>query len=142
VAASAASTKKLTEKSMEVITLHNCPSCYTVFSANKTSKRRPSSLNNAPRDPRDGSITTYGRMELDSHADTIVLGSNAIVMHYTTRECDVSPYSDAYDPIKNVPIVTGATAMTCAKTGMTLILLFNEAIWMGDLLDHSLINPN
>lgn len=25
---------------------------------------------------------------------------------------------------------------------MTYILVFNEAIWMGDLLDHSLINPN
>ena len=107
-----------------------------------TSKRRTSSLNKAPRDHRDGAITTYGRMELDSHADTIVLGSNAIVMHYTTRECDVSPYSDANDPIKNVSIVTGATVVTGAETGMTLILLFNEAIWMGDLLDHSLINPN
>ena len=53
-------------------------------------------------------------MELDSHADTKkVLGSNAIKMHYTNRECrDVSPCADTYEPIRNVPIVTGASAVT------------------------------
>jgi hypothetical protein len=81
-------------------------------------------------------------MELDSHADTIVLGSNAIIMHYTNRECDVSPYADTYQPIVDVPIVTGATAVTSQESGLTYILVFNEAIWMGDVLDHSLINPN
>jgi hypothetical protein len=81
-------------------------------------------------------------MELDSHADTIVLGRNAIVMHYTNRECDVAPYSDSFEPIRNVPIVTGATAVTSTTTGETLILIFNEAIWMGQHLDHSLINSN
>jgi hypothetical protein len=90
----------------------------------------------------DGLHVTHGRMELDSHADTIVLGSNAIIMHYTNRECDVSPYVDAYKPIIDVPIVTGATAVTSQETGLTYILIFNEAIWMGDVLDHSLINPN
>jgi hypothetical protein len=81
-------------------------------------------------------------MELDSHADTIVLGSNAIILNYTTRECDVSPYADSYEPIRNVPIVTGATAITSSATGETFILVFHEAIWMGDHLHHSLLNPN
>jgi hypothetical protein len=67
-------------------------------------------------------------MELDSHADTIVLGKNAIILRYTNRECNVAPYSDLYEPICNVPIVTGATAITSATTGETLILVFNEAI--------------
>jgi hypothetical protein len=81
-------------------------------------------------------------MELDSHADTIVLGSNAIILQYTNRECDVAPYSDSYEPICNVPIVTGATAVTSSETGETIILVFHEAIWMGNQLDHSLLNPN
>ena len=76
----------------------------------------------------DSSPPIHGRMELDSHADTIVLGRNAIVMHYTNRECDVAPYSDSFEPIRNVPIVTGATAVTSTTTGETLILIFNEAI--------------
>jgi hypothetical protein len=44
--------------------------------------------------------------------------------------------------MRNVPIVTGATAVTSSTTGGTVILVFNEANWMGDQLDHSLLNPN
>jgi hypothetical protein len=31
-------------------------------------------------------------------------------MHYTGKECDVTPYTDAYEAISNVPIVQAATA--------------------------------
>jgi hypothetical protein len=82
-------------------------------------------------------------MEMDSqHADTIVLGRNAIVLQHTNRVCDVAPYADSYEPITGVPIVRGATAVTSQTTGKTYILGFNEAIWMVDHLDHSLLNPN
>jgi hypothetical protein len=81
-------------------------------------------------------------MELDSHADTVVLGNNCLVLNYTNRECDVAPYTDTYQAISNVPIVTGATAYTSPTTGDTFILVFHEALWMGPHLDHSLINPN
>ena len=86
--------------------------------------------------------TIYSRLELDSHADTIVLGRNCIVLAHTGRECDVSPYTDSYESIKGVSIVTGATAWTCQVTGETCILVFNEALWMGEVLEHSLLNPN
>jgi hypothetical protein len=79
---------------------------------------------------------------MDSHADTVVLGKNCVILAYTGRECDVSPYTDYYDAIKGVPIVTGATAWTCQADGETYILVFNEALWMGETMDHSLINPN
>ena len=46
----------------------------------------------------------HGRIELDSHADTIVFGKNCAVIHYTGRECNVSPYTDTYESIKSVPI--------------------------------------
>ena len=36
----------------------------------------------------------YRRTELDSHADSIVAGSNCCIMHYTNRECGMSPYRD------------------------------------------------
>ena len=127
----------------EVITFDLNSLHQTVVAVNKTSQRRTCSINKKDRRKRnDNSHVTYGRMEIDSHADTIVLGSNAIIIHYTSRECDVSPYADTYEPIRNVPIVTGATAVTSPSTGMTHILIFNEAIWMGDVLDHSLLNPN
>ena len=60
---------------------------HSVVSVNKTSLRRTSSVNknSFASGPNDSHAATYGRMELDSHADTIVLGSNAIIMtlHHT-----------------------------------------------------------
>ena len=85
---------------------------------------------------------TYARCELDSHADTTVAGSNCIILHYTGKECDVSPYRDNYNPIQNVPIVTAATAWQSPVTGQTYILVLNEALWMGDTMQHTLLNPN
>jgi hypothetical protein len=82
-------TKKLTEKSEKVITFHTDTLFHSVVSVNKTSQRRTSSVNKSVRKRRKDSHATYGRIELDSHADTIVLGSNAVIMSYTTRECDV-----------------------------------------------------
>ena len=49
-------------------------------------------------------------MYMDSHTDTIVCGFNCIIMHFTGKECDVAPYTDAYDIIKEVPIVQADTA--------------------------------
>jgi len=79
---------------------------------------------------------------MDTHADTCVLGENFVIMAYTGRVCDVAPYSSQYESIKDVPIVTGATAWTSRESGETLILIIHEAIWMGDSLTHTLVNPN
>ena len=84
----------------------------------------------------------YSKIEMDSHADTIVCGSNCCIMSYTGKECDVSPYTDAYDTIKSVPIVQAATAYDSPETGETSILILNEALWMGNVMDHTLVNPN
>jgi hypothetical protein len=63
-------------------------------------------------------------------------------MYYTGKECDVLPYTEAYEAIKSVPIVEAATAYDHTDTGETTILSLNEAIWMGDQMEHTLINPN
>ena len=88
-------------------------------------------------------ITNHTRCELDSHADTCALGCNFLPLSFTGRVCDVSPYnSPAYQPERDIPIVTAATAFTCQHTGKTFILVINEALWFGDRLARSLINPN
>ena len=87
-------------------------------------------------------VRTYGRCELDSHADTNVAGSNCVILQYTGKECDVSPYRDDYESISNVPIVHAATAWQSPNTGQTYILVINESLWMGDKMPHSLLNPN
>ena len=110
----------------------------------KTTSRRLAKVSRHPVNEQktNQNMVHYGRIELDSHADTIVCGKNCIVLEFTGRECDVSPYTDAYDSIKNVPIVQAATAWTSEETGETIILVFNEALWMGNQMEHSLINPN
>mgnify|MGYP003326537431 FL=1 len=79
--------------------------------------------------------------ETDSNADTCCLGKNWIVCEYTTRTADVFPYNDSYEPITNVPIVTAATAYT-DNEGQTFILIIHEALFYGDKMNHSLLNPN
>lgn len=69
----AASAVKCITQSKKMVTFSTA-----VVSANITSNRRTSSINNKSRLHNDSSNVTYGCMELDSHADTIVLGSNAI----------------------------------------------------------------
>ena len=81
-------------------------------------------------------------MYLDSHADTIVCGSNSIVIHFTGKECDVAPYNGAYKTIKAVPIVQAATAYENPYTGDTTILILNKEICMGETMDHTLVNSN
>ena len=106
-----------------------------------SSTRRPRNVSQSKR-RGNRTLPTDGRIELDSHADTVVLGSNAVVLHYTGNECEVSPYSDEYEAISNVPVVRGATLWTDQNDNQGYILVFNEALWMGDTLPHSLINPN
>ena len=88
------------------------------------------------------STVCYGTIELDSHADTIVFGRNFVSLGATGRECTVSPYTDAYEAISNVPIVSAATAWTSPSTGVTYILVCHEGLWMGDKMENSLLNPN
>ena len=79
---------------------------------------------------------------MDTHADTTVLGSNCVVLSYTGKECEVSPYSSQYEAVQNVPVVTGATVWPNAVDGTTYLLIFHESLWMGNKLDHTLVNPN
>ena len=93
-------------------------------------------VNQCPSDP------VFGQVEMDTHADTCVLGKNFIILHYTGRECDVYPYTEEYEGIKGVQIVTEATSWTSQDTGETFVLVIHEALWMPDSLAHSLVNPN
>ena len=49
---------------------------------------------------------------------------------------------DEYDAITDITVVRGATLWTDQHTNEEYILIFNEALWKGDTLAHSLINPN
>ena len=80
--------------------------------------------------------------ETDTNADTCCLGQNFVITSYTSRTADVYPYDTSYKPVQNIPIVSGATAWTNVDDCITYILVINEALYYGNKLDHSLINPN
>ena len=86
--------------------------------------------------------TLHGCIKLDTHTDMTVLGSNCVILSYTGKECEVSPYSSEYEAVWNVPVVTGATVWMNTTDGMANLLTFHEPLWMGDKLDHMLVDPN
>ena len=58
------------------------------------------------------------------------------------KECEVSPYSSEYKAVQNVPVVTGAMVSMNPTDGTAYLLVVHESLWMGDKLDHTLVNPN
>ena len=116
------------------------PSSYCRQSSRILSSVRRPAASNAKRKP--SLLPSEGHIELDSHVDTIVLGANCIVLSHTGQTCEVMPYSDTYNAITDVPVVTGATLRTSPHDRDEYILIFNEALWMGDTLQHTLVNPN
>ena len=62
-------------------------------------------------------------------------------MHYTDKECDMSPYMGEYEDIKSVPIVQVGTAYDNTETGDTTILILNEEIWMRNQMENTLVKP-
>ena len=53
---------------------------------------------------------TTGYNEADTNANMCCLSQNFISVSYTNRLVNVYPYSEAYEPIENVPIVSGSRA--------------------------------
>jgi hypothetical protein len=80
--------------------------------------------------------------ELDSHADTCVAGANTRVTDYADTKVSVSPFSDSYESIKDIPIATVATAWDDPETGEVIVLYIHEALYLGDrMLSHTLLCP-
>jgi hypothetical protein len=77
------------------------------------------------------------QIEMESHADTTVFGASSVYNALHRQECNVSPYADGYEAI-----VRAATAVTDQETGVTVILVYNEAISISDKNNRTLVNPN
>ena len=69
-------------------------------------------------------------------------GLNFAICEFDGMTCEVSPYTDSYESMKDVPIVGAATAWKNEDTGETHILYFNQILWYGGKMPMSLINPN
>ena len=82
-----------------------------------------------------------GRTDLDSHADTCVLGSNFDIFERTGQFCSVSAFSPQFKPT-STEIVSGRTAWDCPSTGETVILVVHQGLDFFDHVSVSLLCPN
>ena len=81
-----------------------------------------------------------GRTDLDSHADSPVVGINAKILSHTGKHVNVWGFSKALGSKPKVPVVNAAVTYTCEYTGESIILLVNNALYFEDM-KHNLIPP-
>lgn len=90
-------------------------------------------------------ITTErdGACELDSHANTCVIGANCIVLEHTGDTVNISGFSNALQgAYKDVPIIKAVTAYDDHLTGITYILVLGQVLYLPNEIDHTLLCPN
>ena len=80
------------------------------------------------------------RSELDSHADTCVVGNNALVFQDFDRPVDVIGYDKQLGVAENCRTVGAAVAYDDPGTGQIIILVINQATYMPQL-ETNLLNP-
>ena len=80
--------------------------------------------------------------ELDSHADTCVAGANTLMIGDDGRKVNVTGFLDELNAGKDIPIATVATMWTDPKDGQQYILIIHEALYFGNRLPNTLLNPN
>ena len=80
-------------------------------------------------------------VDLDSHADTCVLGNNALMVEtpHPPRTAIVS-FADPSMGSVEKPILSGALLYTSTTTGKSVILIIHQAIHI-DSMEHSLLCP-
>ena len=79
-------------------------------------------------------------MELDSHADTCVLGKVCLVLGDSGKTVDVGGFEDSIGSVSDVSIVHAAVAYKCPKTFNTYLLIFHEMLHLPRMEGH-LLNP-
>ena len=55
--------------------------------------------------PNDTLPGTIGCNDLDTHTDTCCVGANWRVLDTTNEVCEMTPFLDSYEPVKEVPYV-------------------------------------
>ena len=68
--------------------------------------------------------------DLDSHADSPVVGNNATILLHTNKTVRVSGFTKALGDISKVPVVVAVVAYTDTITGVTYLLVISNALYM------------
>ena len=76
------------------------------------------------------SSTSNSRTELDSHADSPMVGKNTIILYKTDMTVNITSFSDDFGMIPEVPVVHAAVAYDCPITGATIIRIINNILYV------------
>ena len=104
-----------------------------VIESHRVGSRRVSSFTSSIDD-----IVTHMRTELDSHADTCVVGDNALIIHDHERDVAVTGYD--HGRAKTFKIVDAVIGYEDPITGQEYYLMINQAIHIPGL-KHNLLCP-
>ena len=80
------------------------------------------------------------RMELDSHANMVVVGSQCVIFDITGLTCTVNAFTELTGKIEKVPIVDAAVAYKCPYLAKTFVLLFRNVLNIPEIR-HNLLPP-
>ena len=89
---------------------------------------------------RDGLRADEARTELDSHANMAIIGRNAYILNDSGRTAQVSPFTQDYEALSEVPIVDAAILYECPHTNKAHILIVRNALSV-PAMEHNLIPP-
>ena len=80
------------------------------------------------------------RTDLDSHANMVVVGRNALIISNTGRTTEVSHFTPDYEALQRVPIVDAALSYMCPYTDRQYVLIVRDALSVPSM-KHNLILP-
>ena len=82
------------------------------------------------------------RLGIDSHADMTCIGAHAKILEvYEGQLCNVQPFNESYDLMKNIRTVNAAFAYD-SNDGKTYLFEVNQCLDFSHTMEHSLLCPN
>ena len=78
--------------------------------------------------------------DLNSHADSPVVGDNATILFLTNKTVRVSGFTKVLGNIAKIPVVVAAITYTDTITGVIYLLIINNSLYMKEMEDN-LIPP-
>ena len=78
------------------------------------------------------------RTELDTYADTCVVGKNCLIVHAYNRWVTVTGYDPQLGCVKDLKVVAASIAYDCHKTGEVIIIRINQAIYIKSMSNNLL----
>jgi hypothetical protein len=63
-------------------------------------------------------------------------------LDFTIEVCEVTPFLDSYEPVKEVMVARCGMVWTSSNTGREYLLVSDQMLWFGSQIDQSFINPN